>query len=451
MIGIARWCRDCRGSIAVLFALTTPVLLMALGLGIEISRWSVTNVQLQSIADAAALAGAFDYEHQSTPVARTAANAAAYLAQINGVLGTATPTWTAGTKLLTDNQIVVQIIAGPKISSDTAVQVTVSRSVQLYLAGIFTSATSQTITATAIAELMAVSGGGPQACVIALQGDANGITTSQDISITNGGTISTNGCGLRSDGDITLSGGATVDGNVVAAGTVSVTNGATVPSPYTTTSNAGQIPDPLASNTAVQNALTAAASATGTSTTNCNSGNGGVACTIAPGNYTNISITGNGDTLTLQPGLYTVNGPVNFSGGTVNFQTGGVTIVSSGAVSITNGVAINNFLAATPGSAGATAGAIPGILLATSATGSSAVSIAGGSNFAFSGMIYAPDGTLSMSNGVSTTSPGCSEIVASDVTMLGGAGFASSTCMTTYGSNFPPTPINLTTTAVLVQ
>lgn len=446
---VARLRGDRRGVVAVLFGLTAPVVVMALGMGIEVSRWSVAKVQLQRIADAAALAGAFNYQHQAAKTARTAATAAANLAWINGVTGTANPSWAAATQLLSDNQIAVQIIAGLKNPSDTAVQVTVSLQLPLYLAGIFTSASSQTIWATAVAELTTVAGG-PLACVLALQGDSNGITTTQDISISNGVKVNTNGCALRSDAAVNLTGGATVGGNVIAAGQVSVSNGASITAPYTSTSNAGQIPDPLAGDTAVQYALHAAASASGIAE-NCNSGGGH--CTISPGNFTGIGVS-NGATLTLTPGLYTVNGPVDFGGGTVNIQAGGVTIVSSGQVTISNGVVVNGFLAATPGSAGTAAGAIPGVLLATSATnpgGNNAVTFAGGASFTFAGIVYVPNGTLSISNGVSTTTPGCAEVVASDVNMAGGANFASSNCAGLFGTTLPTISSQLTTTAVLVQ
>ena len=146
-----------------------------------------------------------------------------------------------------------------------------------------------------------------------------------------------------------------------------------------------------------------------------------------------------------------MNGPVDFGGGTVNIDAGGVTIVSSGQVTISNGVSVNGFSAATPGSAGTAAGAIPGVLLATSATGSNAVSFAGGANFLYTGVIYVPNGTVSISNGVSATSPGCSELIANDVNLTGGATFASNTCTQTFGSTLPAIPSQVTTTAELVQ
>jgi hypothetical protein len=423
---------DRRGVVAVLVGLLAPVLFMALGLGIEVSHWSVAMLELQRIADAASLAGAFDYEHQATKVSQTAAAAAVNLAELNGITAPVT----------------AQIIPGPKVPRDVAMQVTVSRQQPLFLAGIFTAAKSVTISATAVAELIPTATGA--ACVLALQGDLTGITTSQDVGIQNGVHISTQGCTLRSDANITLTSGATVDGNVVAAGTVSGVgqNGASITAPFTATSNAGQIADPFANDATVQNALQNAATATGRAD-NCTS-SGSPSCSISPGNFDGISVS-NGATLTLAPGLYTVNGPVDFGGGTVNIDAGGVTIVSSGSVTIGNGVSVNGFSAATPGSAGAAAGAIPGVLLATSATGSNAVTFNGGASFIYSGVIYAPNGTVSISNGVSATTPGCAEMIANDVDLTGGATFASTTCAGTFGSTLPAIPSQLTTTAELVQ
>ena len=214
----------------------------------------------------------------------------------------------------------------------------VSRSLPLYLAHIFTTATSQTVSATAVAALRSTTTG--MACLLALQGDLNGLTTSQDVSASNGVHVGTQDCALRSDAGINLTGGASVDGNVIAAGQVAISNGASVTPPFTATSNAGQVADPFIGDAAVQSALQAAADASGPNP-NC-TGAGQPACSLSPGNFTGISVS-NGATLTLQPGLYTVKGAVNFGGGTVNIMPGGVTIVSSGSVSISNGVSVNGF------------------------------------------------------------------------------------------------------------
>jgi hypothetical protein len=431
--------RDRRASVALLVGMTAPVLVMALGLGVEVSRWSTAKVELQSIADGAAYAGAMNY--MASGAAHTAALAAANLAWINGIPGTSTPTWTAATGTLVDNRITVTVATGP-----TEVTVTVRQALPLYLAAIFTTATSQTISATAVVQLTTTtSGSGPPACVVALQGLSNGVTTTNDIPLSNGTTVTTSNCATRSDASISITGGATVNGNVYAGGQISISNGGSIAKGDTGTANAGQIPDPFASDTAVQNALTSAASATG-SAVNCTTG--GVNCTISPGSYTGITVS-NGDTLTLNPGLYTVNGAVNFAGGGLKVNPGGVTIVSTGAVTIANGVSVTGFSAATNSSA--TNGAIAGVLLATSASGSSAVQFAGGTNFAFTGLIYVPNGTFNVSNGVANNSSGCAEVVAADVTLAGGSTFASNCSSYSNGLSTIYSEDTTTTLAALLQ
>jgi Flp pilus assembly protein TadG len=505
--GIARWGRDRRGVVAVLFALAAPVLGLALGAGIEVSRWSVAQVELQRVADAAALAGVFDYEHQPSSVAPAAAaeaagKAAANLAQINGVTATASPVWNATTQTFPDGLINVKVVSGVKNTGDFALQVTVTRAVPLFLAGFFTKAPTKTVSATAIAELVTTSATTGTACVLALEGDSTGITTDVDFNFSNGVTVNTSGnCALRSDGDVILTGGVDIgsvnaNADFIAAGSVTVENGATVDGSVTagsiavtgggnvtgsvaapassdisvnnggnagsqtTAPNPGQVSDPFAQDTTLQNALQSASTQTGTPESNCNTGNGGASCTINPGNFSTIS-NGNGDTLTLNPGLYTVNGPVNFGGGTVNFAAGGVTIVSNGAITVNNGVTIQTVTTVgattttTPGVSAptptsATGGAIPGVLFATNASGN-AVTFGGGAAIPFAGLLYAPNGTVTISNGVSTSAAGCSEIVASVVQLAGGANFASNTCTQNFGLTNIPSQTTTTESAVLVQ
>ena len=45
--GMARLAHDRRGGVALLVGLVAPVLAMALGLGVEVSRWSVAKLELQ--------------------------------------------------------------------------------------------------------------------------------------------------------------------------------------------------------------------------------------------------------------------------------------------------------------------------------------------------------------------------------------------------------------------
>src|SRR3954452_11366803 len=74
-----------RGNIAVIFALTLPIVVGGAGLGVETSYWYYSSLKLQAIADAAAYAGALEKIAGSDTTAITAA--AATSASSNGLGG----------------------------------------------------------------------------------------------------------------------------------------------------------------------------------------------------------------------------------------------------------------------------------------------------------------------------------------------------------------------------
>jgi Flp pilus assembly protein TadG len=441
-LGAALLWRDRRGMVALMIGLAAPVLAMAVGIGVEVSRWSVAKMELQGIADAAAIAGALNYQQANDP--QKATIAAAYVAQINGIAGMANPVWNATTKTLTDNLITAQIVAGPRNTNDVAVQVSVSRSLPLYLAGVFTSASAQTVSATAVAEIVQTSSG-PPACLLALKGDVNGVTIPPDITISGHVTITASNCALRSDASVSINGNVTITAaGIIAAGTVGVSGGsADIEAPIT--QNAGQIPDPFANNTALQSALNQVAQTSGRAINcsgksctgpgvSCSNGT----CTIQPGSYSAINASGQ-VTLVMSPGLYLVNGPVSFSGQT-GLRANGVTIVSTGAGSFSGGSA-QQLTAAT--TASASNGAIPGIVFASLSN----ASFSGNSSLPFSGAIYLPNGALSISGTATDGSSGCAEVVAQTITLTGNAAF--STNCSSYG--LPVINSLQTTTTALVR
>lgn len=204
---IRRLAAETRSAVALWMGLTMPILIMAMGIGIEVGRWSAIKVSLQRTAEAAAVAGAAYYNTNSgqANLAQNAATHAAYIAQINGASGQASPTWTAATKTLSDNKISVQIVSGIQVSTDVAVQATVSQTVPLAFGSIIPSRQSVTITATSIAEIIQ-STTGPQPCILGLNGDQNGVTTDIDVTLSGNANIDANNCAIRSDGAVTLSG-----------------------------------------------------------------------------------------------------------------------------------------------------------------------------------------------------------------------------------------------------
>jgi Flp pilus assembly protein TadG len=414
-----------RGSVALLTAVMAPVMIMTLALGIEVSWWSLTKVELQRIADVAAWAGARQYV--VTTSAQSATSTAADLAEVNGATG-GTRSWASPT--LTDNSITAQIVSGVRNASDTAVKVTVTRSIAKSFSNIFPSAQKTvTVSATAVAEIVNAMVG-TQPCLLALNTDDDGGVS--DITFSGNANVTSTNCSVRSNSGIKLGGNTTLDVEETrAGGGINVSGNADIKNQEF--QNSGQISDPYASYTPLQNAF----SRLGSSGSAQNVSNGTI--TINPGTYSSISVSSNA-TLIMNPGIYIINGNISFSGNAI--VTGsGVTIVSSGTMSA-NG---NASVSLTAPLSGASTG-IPGIMYASNSNQSS--SFGGNTVVPFAGVIYYPNGNLSFSGNAGDGDSGCSEVIAGRITISGDSRL-SSNC-TSYGTmNFGSMPS--TTSIALVQ
>src|SRR5258708_824551 len=131
---MCRLAAESAGSVTVLLALLIPGMVIALGLGIEVARWSGAQVSTQRGADIAAAAGAAVFNQTNN--AQAAATAAARLAQYNGASGATTPTWNSSTKTLTSGNITSQVGSGLSDSSNTAVRVTIVQTLPLWFSGL---------------------------------------------------------------------------------------------------------------------------------------------------------------------------------------------------------------------------------------------------------------------------------------------------------------------------
>jgi hypothetical protein len=324
--------------------------------------------------------------------------------------------------------------AGLKNSADNAVKVTVQRPVPLMLASAISNIGSVTVAASSWAEIVrTTSSSGPQPCLMALSNA--GITN--DITFTGSVSIDASTCAIRSNSGVSFTGSvsATVAG-VYAATTVSQTGSVSITGPIH--QNAGVLSDPYASDTTLQNALTTAASATGSAVSYSGSSN----VTLNPGNYTGISVKGSTN-ITLNPGLYVVNGDVSFAGST-NITGNGVTIVSSGVFDASGS---SNVDITAPTTASASNGAIPGVLFASSS--STASKFTGSSAIPFSGLIYYPNGEMDFNGSSTDGSSGCAEVIAASLKFTGSVS-AASTC-STYGTLTFGSQNTATTTIQLVQ
>lgn len=431
-----------QASIAIWMAVMLPGLIMGLSLGVEVTSWAAVQVSLQRAADVAAIAGAINYK--ATTNKQTAATFAARIAQLNGGTGTASPSWNAGTSTLTDNLITAQVVTGWQTTSNTALKVTVQKVIPAGVSKAFSSTASYTVTATGTAELISTTsaGSGGQPCVVALAGNT-GVTTGTNLTISGTNTIDATSCTIRSNTGMTITGTNNVTAQAIYVGGT-LTNTGSNSITGTVYQNQGQIPDPYASVTEVQTALTTANSASGataiscTGSLTCDGPSGktsctGSVCTIQPGTYAGLSVIGSG-TVNFIPGRYTFTGNVLFDG-LNTIVASGVTFVMAASTSGTpNTLQFNansniTFSAAT--TAGAINGQIPGILFASTSTGAS---VNNGSNTStLTGVVYYPNGTWTDNGSNISNTPGCYQLIAKTITVTGSANFGTTNCAV-YGT-----------------
>lgn len=159
-------------------ALMLPVLLGFVGLGVEVGSWFQNKRDLQTIADAAAIAGAYEAQNYAKTIASVRAAAIADATR-------------NGYDASTDN--VVRAVNPPATGSFTtdegAAEVVVTRSVALLFSSVFRS-TNVTISARAVAR----TGNSPsEACILALSESGTGV------DVTGSGDIAFDGCQTASN------------------------------------------------------------------------------------------------------------------------------------------------------------------------------------------------------------------------------------------------------------
>jgi hypothetical protein len=389
-----------RASIAVWLAVMAPGLCMAVAMAVEVGAWAAAQVSVQRAADVSAMAGAMSY--QASANKQSAAIFAARMAQLNGGTGTAAPSWNSGTNTLTDNMVTAQVVSGYQTASDTALTVTVKRTIQAGVSKAFSSTPSYTITGMGTAELVTVPGSGAQACLVALSTSGTAITLSGSADIIG------NSCAIRSDASIGMSGSATIAAaSTYAAGTISTSGSASVTG--TEFTNAGTIADPYASYPPVVTALANLHSGSGSAYSLSGSNTG----TINPGTYASLTLSGSAS-VTLNPGLYVVNGDVSVSGSARMIGTG-VTIVTSGNVTISG----SGITSLTPPGTTPAGSAVSGFVFIGNSSGTWTFS--GSDQTILTGVVYAPHASLSYSGSATASPSSCLEFIVNNATLSGSA------------------------------
>jgi hypothetical protein len=439
-----------RGSVAMLVAMSATMVLLAIGLGVEATGWTVSQTKLQRAADAAALAAAEAYAAGAG--VQMAATQGAYVAEINNGVGvssnaatslTCTPgtvrTWCAATSMLSDNLITIQKTTGVRHATDVAFVATITTTVPFFFSALVLTGTGRTLSATATAELLASQTG--KYCVLAL--DPNADTA---ISVNNGATVNATQCGVdtnsTSSSSIAMTGGATLNAANVGTtsttapcgmsgtGTFSCGNGA-----YMTVSKSSSTGQSAVANPYANVAIPAPS---GT----CISGSPFYNTTIYPGTYCNGLAVSYG-TVTMSPGVYIINGG-NFApagGSTVNAS--GVTIVLTsnsgasniGTAQIANGTTIN----LTAPTTGTTIGLA---IIQDPRAGTATTNLAGGTTVNIVGALDFPSSVVDFSNG-SSNGANCTQLIAYQVVFTGGAEFSNSCTGSGTSAIGPSTTVSL--------
>ncbi len=456
--------RDRRAAAAVWVALSIPPLLAASGMALNVGQAALARQGVQMAADLAAQAGAISYARDSS--AQVAANAAADVAQLNGI-ATSARRWDAATKTLSAGPLSIVVGNGVTDASRTSVAVTASRSVSMIFASMLDTEATHSISATGTAEVWTPSGsGGTSGGACVLSTSTNGAMA---IRVDNMGKIQTSGCAIQANSTaagtgtaaaIYLNSGTISGSSINTPGKVCMSNsGSNTMSPTIAGSGARctspassvaadpfaslAIPSPTQANCSVNSTygvccippITGTVSGVSSSATNVvnqsytawqatprtfNPANGGVFCG-------NTTIGGNGTNDQFAPGVYyVVNGNLTFNNSAVA-SASGVSFVligknggNPGAISWTN--YSNTYVLSAP-STGPTAGILFWQTCKSDGTAPDNT-MAGGSTLTMTGAFYAKCGALNLSNNIQmNAATGASmRVIAKTIYAAGSAG-----------------------------
>ena len=398
-----RLLREESGNILVLTALCTTALLSFVAIAIDIGYLFIAQRQLQTLADAAAMAGALEASAcggtTNCTVLQTAATSAiTESGSPSPTLFTqcATPSG-SGILLMVNNPPCTMGASDPNNTDSNYVEAVVTKNVPTFFAKLF-GYNSFKISARAEAGKSSPSG----ACFNIIGTSGQTLTLNSGAKITDGNG-SNCGVNVNSSGGpaVMENSGVTVNvGTYTVHGTVTNNGGSYTPSP---TTGAPIQSDPFAAE------ITAGTLSTptkpSTSSTCCNPVSG--ATTLQPGYYSSgLNFNGSGYTVTMNPGIYYFDGGINVGGVTIN-GTGVTIYMNSGQLNMNSASTIN----LTAPSSGAT----KGLVIWQPASNTSQMNLDSASSSSWKGGVYLPGAQLTL-NGDSTVA-GFGMIVAQSAMM----------------------------------
>ena len=407
--------REEEGQTIALVAVALSVLAIAfLALGIDVANLFRAKRQAQAAADAAAVAAAQQVKLSSTSAQELLA--AQVAAKLNGYDVSAS----TNAASLTLNNPPSQGNYATGTNASSYIEAIVSKPVSTFFLGIFNNSyKTMTVSARAVAGLSSTA----KTCVH-LYGQ-NGDT----LNLSNNAKLIASGCSVEDDS--TSSNSATVVGSasITSAGlllssstwtTSNVNNAGTLNSTPVTTGYSG---------TQYSSSDYSAPSYSSCSADPITGTQGGATYSVGPSSssgticYTALTVGANGDAVTLNSGIYVING------GSLHFESGSSGYSNLGGSGVmfylTNGASITIDNGANVQLSAMTSGTYAGVLIYQDPSDSNAINLQGGSSAKLTGSIVAPTAAVSIGNGGAMTLNG--GIYAYSLTITGGATVNAST------------------------
>ncbi len=403
---IKRFLRQAKnGSVAVMMALSMPVIVGFCALGAEIMFWQFTQRMLQGAADAASFSGAGQLaQGRDISLIDAAASNAAYETGLDQVR--------ADTPVISSPPS-----TGAFVGDATAVEVTLQDNLPRLFTGIFFASDTVEIHARSVARIA----GGRPSCILALNKSA-----AQAVSFAGSSTLELDGCDIASNSiandaidfsgatSVTAECASAVGGVDGAAGSLTLTDCAAVfegtrtfPDPYDYLT----LPTPGACDAALKADLTV-------SPGNSRTVSPGTVCSSGPGGA-NVTIQGD---ITFNPGVYIFDG-VNFRvNATAVLRGTDVTFVFTGGTTIDiNGGADIELVAPSDPS-----DPYQGVLFfADPADAGLSHTLNGSSATSFTGALYFPTSHVEFAGTNDANPNACTLLVADTVEFTGNSFFAS--------------------------
>ncbi|HVZ30126.1 MAG TPA: pilus assembly protein TadG-related protein [Asticcacaulis sp.] len=383
------------GNVAIIFALSSPLVVGGAAFGVETGLWYLDQVKLQQMADTAAYAAAVDNRAgKSVDALQASAQSAAT---------------DNGFRLASDTLVLHTPPTSGSFQNTYSSEVLLTRTEQRYFTQVFDT-TPAIVKARAVATYVNAA----NACIIALDP-----SISQSVYFSGSSTIALNGCNVMSDSissaSIYSQGATTVSVPcLMTAGDVSLhatVNETACGSPMT---QLAPVADPFRNVPEPAN------------TGNCQNGNGN---TLQPGRYCGgLSIN---NSVTFKPGTYIIDGGTFKANGNAVLNGSGVTFVLVNNATLSfNGNATLNL-------SPPTSGAYSGMLFFGSRSNSASTSITLNGNAAsvMTGAIYFPRQTVSYIGNFQGAN-GCTQLVARTIQWSGNSNLGID--CSAYGMNTLP-------------